>query len=68
MALADIGRALTGQALDTAKNSMLDAIAGEPPTEPEPQTTTNHDDEPDNWPRPAQPHWPAYVARLLDGA
>lgn len=30
MALADIGRALTGQALDSAKNSMLDAIKGEP--------------------------------------
>jgi hypothetical protein len=30
MALGDIGRALTGQALDTAKNSMLDAIKGEP--------------------------------------
>jgi len=26
MALADIGRALTGQALDTAKSTMLDAI------------------------------------------
>ena len=34
MALADIGRALTGQALDTAKNSMLDAIAGEPAKKP----------------------------------
>jgi hypothetical protein len=34
MALADIGRALTGQALDTAKNSMLDAIKGEPPKKP----------------------------------
>jgi hypothetical protein len=30
MALADIGRALTGQALDSAKSSMLDAIKGEP--------------------------------------
>ena len=30
MALADIGRAITGQALDTAKNSVLDAIKGEP--------------------------------------
>jgi hypothetical protein len=30
MALADIGRAITGQALDSAKNSMLDAIKGEP--------------------------------------
>jgi hypothetical protein len=28
MALADIGRALTGQVLDTAKNSMLDAVQG----------------------------------------
>jgi len=34
MALADIGRAITGQALDTAKNSMLDAIRGEPPAKP----------------------------------
>jgi hypothetical protein len=31
MALADIGRALTGQALDTAKSSMLDAIKGDAP-------------------------------------
>jgi hypothetical protein len=30
MALADFGRAITGQALDTAKTSMLDAIKGEP--------------------------------------
>jgi hypothetical protein len=30
MALADIGRALTGQVLDTAKNSMLDAVQGSP--------------------------------------
>ncbi|HEU5022263.1 MAG TPA: hypothetical protein VFT60_10235 [Bryobacteraceae bacterium] len=30
MALADIGRALTGQALDTAKSSMLDVIHGSP--------------------------------------
>ncbi len=30
MALADLGRAITGQALDTAKSSMLDAIKGEP--------------------------------------
>ena len=34
MALADIGRAITGQALDTAKNSMLDAIKGEPAKKP----------------------------------
>jgi hypothetical protein len=34
MALADIGRALTGQALDTAKNSVLDAITGEPAKKP----------------------------------
>jgi hypothetical protein len=34
MALADIGRAITGQALDTAKNSVLDAIAGEPVRKP----------------------------------
>lgn len=34
MALADIGRALTGQALDSAKNSMLDAIKGEPAKTP----------------------------------
>jgi hypothetical protein len=30
MALADIGRAITGQALDTAKSGMLDAIHGQP--------------------------------------
>ncbi|HVW10698.1 MAG TPA: hypothetical protein VHC90_19055 [Bryobacteraceae bacterium] len=30
MALADLGRALTGQALDTAKSSMLDALQGAP--------------------------------------
>ena len=30
MALADIGRALTGQALDTAKSTMLDAINAGP--------------------------------------
>lgn len=30
MALAELGKAITGQALDTAKNSMLDAIKGEP--------------------------------------
>ena len=39
MALGDIGRALTGQALDSAKNSVLDAIKGEPakkPTAPAP--------------------------------
>jgi hypothetical protein len=34
MALADFGRALTGQALDTAKNSMLDAMKGEPAKKP----------------------------------
>lgn len=34
MALADIGRALTGQALDTAKSTMLDAIKGEPEKKP----------------------------------
>lgn len=34
MALGDIGRALTGQALDNAKNSMLDAIKGEPAKKP----------------------------------
>jgi len=34
MALADIGRALTGQALDSAKNSMLDAVMGEPAKKP----------------------------------
>jgi hypothetical protein len=34
MALGDIGRALTGQALDSAKNSMLDAIKGEPAKKP----------------------------------
>ena len=36
MALADIGRAITGQALDTAKSSMLDAIKGEPAKAPAP--------------------------------
>ena len=39
MALADIGRALAGQALDTAKSTMLDAVKGEPerkPTTPNP--------------------------------
>jgi hypothetical protein len=34
MALAEIGRALTGQVLDSAKGSMLDAIAGEPGKKP----------------------------------
>ncbi len=34
MALADLGRAITGQALDTAKSSMLDAIKGEPAKKP----------------------------------
>jgi hypothetical protein len=34
MALADLGRALTGQALETAKSSMLDAIKGEPEKKP----------------------------------
>ena len=34
MALGDIGRALTGQALDSAKNSVLDAIKGEPAKKP----------------------------------
>lgn len=29
MALADIGRVITGQALDTAKNSVIDAITGD---------------------------------------
>ncbi len=36
MALADIGRALTSQALDTAKSGMLDAIKGEPANKPAP--------------------------------
>lgn len=46
MALADLGRALTGQALDTAKNSMLDAIKGEPakkPAAPAPAPPPAHD-------------------------
>jgi hypothetical protein len=34
MALADIGRALTGQALDTAKSTMLDAINVGPDKKP----------------------------------
>jgi hypothetical protein len=34
MALADIGRALTGQALDTAKSTMLDAINAGPDKRP----------------------------------
>jgi hypothetical protein len=34
MALGEIGRALTGQALDSAKNSVLDAIKGEPAKKP----------------------------------
>jgi len=45
------------------------AIAGEDQTDPEPQDTAEEDDR--DWPRPAHPespHWPAYVARLLDGA
>ncbi len=43
MALADIGRALTGQVLDTAKSSVLDAVQGSPakpapsPAAPAPQ-------------------------------
>jgi hypothetical protein len=40
MALADLGRALTGQALDTAKNSMLDAIKGDPPKAALPASTS----------------------------
>lgn len=36
MVLADIGRAITGQALDTAKSSMLDAIRGESDKKPVP--------------------------------
>jgi hypothetical protein len=40
MALADLGRALTGQALDTAKNSMLDAIKGDSPKPAAPVTTS----------------------------
>jgi hypothetical protein len=45
MALADIGRALTGQALDTAKSTMLDAIKGEPDKKPGPAApaTPAHD-------------------------
>ncbi len=35
MALADIGRALTGQVLDTAKTGMLDVIKGEPERKPQ---------------------------------
>ena len=35
MALADFGRALTNQALDTAKGSMLDAIKGGPDAKPQ---------------------------------
>ena len=34
MALGEFGRALTGQALDSAKNSVLDAIKGEPAKKP----------------------------------
>jgi hypothetical protein len=34
MALGEFGRVLTGQALDSAKNSMLDAIKGEPAKKP----------------------------------
>ena len=34
MALADIGRALTGQVLDTAKSTMLDAVQGTPAKPP----------------------------------
>ncbi len=34
MALADIGRAIAGQALDTAKSSMVDAIQGAPDKKP----------------------------------
>jgi hypothetical protein len=36
MALGEFGRALTGQALDSAKNSVLDAIKGEPAKKPAP--------------------------------
>jgi hypothetical protein len=46
MALADIGRALTGQALDTAKSSVLDAIQGSPakpaPAASAPQPATDN--------------------------
>lgn len=47
MALADIGRALTGQALDTAKSSMLDVIQGSPakpaaPATPAPQPAADN--------------------------
>jgi hypothetical protein len=40
MALGEIGRALTGQALDSAKNSVLDAIKGEPAKKPAAPSTT----------------------------
>ena len=49
MALADIGRALTGQVLDTAKNSVLDAVQGSPakpvpapPAAPAPQPAADN--------------------------
>ena len=48
MALADIGRALTGQVLDTAKNSVLDVVQGSPakpaaaPATPAPQPAVDN--------------------------
>jgi hypothetical protein len=41
MALADIGRALTGQALDTAKNTVLDAINPGPGNKPSAPAPSN---------------------------
>ncbi len=45
MALADIGRVISGQALDTAKNSVLDAIKGDPP-KPAVQATVSQAPDP----------------------
>jgi hypothetical protein len=39
MALADIGRAIAGQALDSAKSSMLDAVKSEPDRKPTPNVS-----------------------------
>ncbi|HXE62719.1 MAG TPA: hypothetical protein VN519_04230 [Bryobacteraceae bacterium] len=48
MALADIGRALTGQVLDTAKNSMLDAVQGTPAKPAAPAPAPAHQPAADN--------------------
>lgn len=59
MALADIGRALTGQVLDTAKNSVLDAVQGVP-AKPAPTPATQA-------PQPAADNVGAVILGQLQG-